>query len=174
MNTLLDQVRRWLGEGSAGSPLQQANWDTPVPTRPSHRQAETLGNGTRRFLRTATTLAGIVTVIHRPLADALADAHGTGPLQDAHAILTWPLPLTQPVLAGVAFFVLGVIGVRTHGWRQVTSRQGRYLFSCSVAAVLGAGPTVLLFAVLFAAVTLAIAIAAVLFITLVVLLIAAR
>lgn len=174
MNTPLDQVRRWLGEGLAGSPLQQASWGTPVSTPPPHCHAEPLGSGTRRFLGAATTLAGIVALIHHPLADALADAHGTGPLRAAYAILTWPLPLTQPILAGVAFFVLSVIGVHTRGWRQVTSRQGWYLFGFSVAAVLGAGPMVLLFAMAFAVVTLAVAIATVLFIMLVVLLIATR
>ena len=174
MNTPLDQVRRCLGEGPAGPPQQRADSDTPVSTLPSHCQAEALGNGTRRFLGAATALAGIVALIHHPLADALADAHGAGPLRAAHAILAWPWPLTQPILAGVAFFVLGVIGVRSHGWRQVTSRQGGYLFGFSVVAILGAGPTLLLFALAFAVVTLSVAIAAVLFFMLVVLLIATR
>ena len=58
-------------------------------------------------------------------------------------MLTWPLPMTQPILAGVATFVLLGIAVQTNGWRQVTARQNRLVLGFAIAAILGAGPMVL-------------------------------
>ena len=58
-------------------------------------------------------------------------------------MLTWPLPMTQPILAGVAAFVLLGIAVQTNGWRHVTAQQGRLLLGFAIAAILGAGPMVL-------------------------------
>jgi hypothetical protein len=58
-------------------------------------------------------------------------------------MLTWPLPMTQPILAGVAAFVLLGIAVQTNGWRQVSARQSKLLLGFAIAAVLGAGPMVL-------------------------------
>lgn len=58
-------------------------------------------------------------------------------------MLTWPLPMTQPILAGVAAFVLLGIAVQTNGWRQVSARQSKLLLGFVIAAVLGAGPMVL-------------------------------
>jgi len=51
--------------------------------------------------------------------------------------------MTQPILAGVAAFVLMGIAVQTSGWRQVTERQSRLLLGFGTAAVLGAAPMVL-------------------------------
>jgi hypothetical protein len=90
-----------------------------------------------------TTVAGIVAITHQSLTAALASPHRDSALKAAHAMLTWPLPMTQQVLAGVATFVLLGIAVQTNGWRQVTARQSRLLLGFAIAAILGAGPMVL-------------------------------
>ena len=61
-------------------------------------------------------------------------------------MLTWPLPMTQPILAGVAAFVLLGLALQTSGWRRVTPRQGRLLMGFTIAALLGAGPMVVFIA----------------------------
>ncbi len=66
-------------------------------------------------------------------------------------MLTWPLPMTQPILAGVATFVLLGLALQTNGWRQVTARQSRLLLGFAAVGILGAGPMVL-----FCALTVAI------------------
>ena len=119
---------------------------------------DAFNRGTRRVLTTITVLAGGVALTHQLLTNALAATHKAGPLGAAHALLTWPLPLTQPILAGVSAVVLGVIGMQTGGWRQVTPRQGWYLSGFTVAAVLGAGPMILVCALAFAVFTLVIGI----------------
>jgi hypothetical protein len=89
----------------------------------------------------ATIVAAItVALTHQSLTAALASPHRNSALKAAHAMLTWPLPMTQPILAGVAAFILLGLAVITNGWRQVTVRQGRLLMGCTIAAVLGAGP----------------------------------
>lgn len=90
-----------------------------------------------------TAVAGIVAITHQSLTAALASAHRDRALKAAHAMLTWPLPMTQPILAGVAAFVLLGLALQTNGWRRVTSPQSRLLLGFTVAAVLGAGPMVL-------------------------------
>lgn len=111
----------------------------PTPGDP----AEALDKRTRRILGIITAVAGIVALTHESLTAALASAHRDSALKAAHAILTWPLPMTQPLLAGVAAFVLLGMAVQTNGWRQVTARQSRFLLGFAVAAILGAGPTLL-------------------------------
>jgi hypothetical protein len=85
----------------------------------------------------------IVALTHHSLTAALASAHRDSALRVAHAMLTWPLPMTQPVVAGVATFVLLGFAVQTTGWRRVSVRQGRFLMGFAIAAALGAGPMVL-------------------------------
>ena len=58
-------------------------------------------------------------------------------------MLTWPLPMAQPILAGVAAFVLLGLALQTNGWRQVTVRQNRLSLGFAVAGILGASPMVL-------------------------------
>jgi hypothetical protein len=82
--------------------------------------------------------------------------------------------MTQPILAGTAAFVLIAIGIQAHGWRQVTRRQCWYLVGFTVAAIMGAGPMVLLLALTLAVIALAIGIGLVVFLCLLALLIVAR
>jgi hypothetical protein len=105
--------------------------------------AEALGKRARWILGIITAVAGIVALTHESLTAALASAHRDGALKAAYALLTWPMPVTQPILAGVAAFVLLGIAVQTNGWRQATARQGRLLLGFAIAAILGAGPMVL-------------------------------
>lgn len=106
-----------------------------------------LDSGTRRFFWIVAAVSGIVAATHQSLTAALASAHRDSALKVAHAMLTWPLPMTQPILAGVAAFVLLGLALQTNGWRQVTTRQSRLLLGFAVAAILGAGPMVLFCAV---------------------------
>jgi hypothetical protein len=88
-------------------------------------------------------VSGIVAATHQSLTAALASAHRDSALKAAHAMLTWPLPMTQPILAGVAAFVLLGLALQTNGWRQVTARQSRLLLGFAIAGIVGVGPMVL-------------------------------
>jgi hypothetical protein len=160
------------------NPLDPARWpgdqDRSVTAPPLDGPVVVLASGTRRFLALATAVCSVVALVHQPLTGALASAHGAGVLGAAHAVLTWPWPLTQPILAGIAAFVLIAIGVQAHGWRQVTRPQRWYLLSFTVAAVLGAGPTVLIVTLTLLVFTLAIGIGLITFLGLLALLIVAR
>jgi hypothetical protein len=128
--------------------------NTPVdpPIRmPEPGYPGALDPGIRRFLWITIPTGIIVGLSHQSLTAALASAHRDSVLKVAHAMLTWPLPMTQPILAGVSAFVLLGFAVLTNGWRRVTAQQSRLLLGFTVAAILGAGPTVL-----FCAVTIAI------------------
>jgi hypothetical protein len=135
------------------TPLGPEPAKAPAPGDP----AEALDEKTRRFLGITTAVAGVVALTHQSLTAALASAHRDSALKAAHAMLTWPLPMTQPILAGVAAFVLLGIAVQTNGWRQVTARQRRLLQGFVIAAVLGAGPTGLFCALTLATFVLAVA-----------------
>ena len=117
----------------------------PEPTKGSMPEdsAEVLGTRARRLLGIIAAVAGIVALTHESLTAALASTHRDAALKAAHALLTWPLPMTQPILAGIAAFVLLGIAVQTNGWRQVTARQSRLVLGFAIAAILGAGPMVL-------------------------------
>jgi hypothetical protein len=93
------------------------------------------------YVAAARSLGRAGALEHSP--PTLASAHRDSALKAAHAMLTWPLPMTQPILAGVAGFVLLGIAVQTNGWRQVSARQSTLLAGFVIAAVLGAGPMVL-------------------------------
>ena len=121
-----------------------------TPLDPQWSKAPTRGNlpgaldsGTRRFLWITAVVSGIVAATHQSLTAALASAHRDSALKAAHAMLTWPLPMTQPILAGVAAFVLLGLALQTNGWRQVTARQNRLSLGFAVAGILGASPMVL-------------------------------
>jgi hypothetical protein len=101
-------------------------------------------------------VSGIAAVTHQSLTASLGSAHRDSALKAAHAMLAWPLPMTQPILAGVAAFVLLGLAVQTNGWQRVTAPQGRILLGFAVAAVLGAGPMVLFCALTVAIFVLAI------------------
>jgi hypothetical protein len=90
-----------------------------------------------------TAVSGIVAATHQSLTAALASAHRDSALKAAHAMLTWPLPMTQPILASVAAFVLLGLALQTNGWRQVTARQNRLWLGFAIAGILGASPMVL-------------------------------
>jgi hypothetical protein len=135
---------------------------------------ETLHYGTRRALWVVAVVAGSVALLHQPFADAVAASHDRGVLGTAHDVLMWPVPLAQPVLAGVGAFVLTLVGVQSGGWRRVTRRQYSWLLPCTTAAILGAGPTVLVCMVTVAVIALAVMIGLLIFLFLLVLLIVAR
>jgi hypothetical protein len=118
-------------------------------------------------------MAGVVALTHQPVTDALAASHSAAVLHAAHAILVWPTPLVQPVLAGVGAFVLSIIGVDSRGWRQVTRRQRWYLFASTAAALFGAAPMALVCVLTVALISLAIMIGLLIFFGVLVLLIAA-
>ena len=129
----------WDELGRLNTPLAPEPTKAPTPGDP----AGALGKGTRRFLAITIAVSAIVALTHQSLTATLASAHRDSALKTAHAMLTWPLPMTQPILAGVAAFVLLGIAVQTNGWRQVTARQSKLLLGFAIAAVLGAGPMVL-------------------------------
>jgi hypothetical protein len=144
----------------------------PAVTVPGAEPVEALHYRTRQTLGAATVLASVVALTHQPVAGALAVSRGAGVLSAAYAVLMWPAPLTQPVLAGVGAFVLSLIGVQSRGWRQVTRRQCWYLLAATEAAVLGAGPMV--FVLALAVIALAVASGVMIFLALLVLLLARR
>lgn len=112
-----------------------------APTR--RDPADAFDKRTRQFLWIIIAVAGIVALTQESLTAALASANRDSALKAAHAMLTWPLPMTQPILAGIAAFLLLGIAVQTNGWRQVTARQNRLVLGFAIAAIVGAGPMVL-------------------------------
>jgi hypothetical protein len=129
----------WEEVGRLNTPLDPEPAKAPTPGD----SAGALDKRMRRFLGITIAVAGIVALTHQSLTAALASAHRDSALKTVHAMLTWPLPMTQPILAGVAAFVLLGIAVQTNGWRQVSARQNRLLLGFVIAAILGSGPMVL-------------------------------
>jgi hypothetical protein len=101
------------------------------------------GAGVRRLIGLVTVLSVGVALTHPLLSGALAGAHSAGPWGAAAAVLAWPAPVIQQILAGVGAFVLGVIGALTGGWREIGPRQACLLAAGAMAAVLGAGPMIM-------------------------------
>jgi len=135
---------------------------------------ESLHYRTRLALWLVAVVAGSAALLHQPVADALAASHDHGVLGAAHHVLMWPLPLAQPALAGVGAVVLVLLGVQSRGWQRVTRQQYSWLLPCTTAAVLGAGPTVLVCVVSVVVIAFAVAIGLLIIFFLLVLLIVAR
>jgi hypothetical protein len=110
---------------------------------PEREYSDGLNSRTRQGLWVTTATAVIVAATHQSLTAALASTHRDTALKATHAMLAWPLPMTQPIVAGVAAFVLLGFAVQTTGWRFVSARQARLVIGFAVAAVLAAGPMVL-------------------------------
>ncbi len=155
--------------GHLNTPFDPGAVKAPTPGNPG----EALDKRARRILEVITAVAIIVALTHESLTAALASAHRDGALKVAHAMLTWPLPMTQPILAGVAAFVLLGLAVETSGWRQITARQSRLLLGSAIAAILGSGPMVLFCLLTVAIFLLAISFGLMLLFALLLLLIAA-
>jgi hypothetical protein len=102
-----------------------------------------LSRGMRRCVGVVSAVSGGVALTHQMLAGALAGAHGAGPWGAAAAVLAWPAPLMQPILAGIGALVLCAVGVVTRGWRDIGPGQTWLMAAGTIAALLGAGPMVL-------------------------------
>jgi hypothetical protein len=137
--------------------------NTPVDPRPGivpeREYSDGLDSRTRRGLWITIATGVIVAATHQSLTAALGSAHRNTALKAAHAMLAWPLPMTQPIVAGVAAFVLLGFAVQTTGWRFVSARQARLVIGFAVAAVLAAGPMVLFVALTVLVCVLVIAVA---------------
>jgi hypothetical protein len=97
----------------------------------------------RLLVGAITAVSGGVGLTHQALAGALAGAHGAGPWGAAATLLLWPAPLVQPILAGIGALVLCAVGAVTRGWCDIEQGQAWLVAAGTVAAVLGAGPMVL-------------------------------
>jgi hypothetical protein len=148
----LDEVREAIGLRSArpaaywpapGEPASGALAPDLNTARWERDPVGSLSGRVRRVLAAVTTVSGGVALTHQMLASALASAHGAGPWGAAAALLAWPVPLMQPVLAGTGALILSVVGMLTGGWRHPGSRQNGLVMAGAIAAVLGAGPMVL-------------------------------
>jgi hypothetical protein len=95
----------------------------------------------RQAIGGVAIVSGGVALTHQVLAGALA--HGGGPWGAAATLLAWPVPLLQPILAGVGALVLCAVGLVTGAWRRSGPRQYWLLLGGAIAAVLGAVPMVL-------------------------------
>lgn len=116
----------------------------PVPgDMPERDYSDGLDLRTRRGLWITIATGVIVAATHQSLTGALASAHRDAGLKAAQAILAWPLPMAQPIVAGFAVFVLLGFAVQTTGWRFVSAQQARLVIGFAVAAALAAGPMVL-------------------------------
>lgn len=109
---------------------------------PEREYSDGLDSRTRRGLWITIAVGVIVAATHQSLTAALASAHRDTALKAAHAVLAWPLPMTQPIVAGVAAFVLLGFAVQTTSWRFVSARQARLVIGFAAADVLAAGPMV--------------------------------
>lgn len=146
----LNEVREMIGLRPAGP---ADGWTTPGEAAPGtsgpywdvvRRGGDPgywLSRRIRQLVGAVTVVSGGVALTHQVLAGALA--HGGGPWGPAATLLAWPVPLIQPVFAGVGALVLCAVGVMTGGWRDIGPRQELLLLAGAIAAVLGAGPMVL-------------------------------
>lgn len=147
----LNKVRETIGLRPVG-PADE--WTTPGETAPGASvpypvvvgrggyPAYWLSRRMRQLVGGVTVVSGGVALTHQALAGALAQ--GGGPWGAAATLLAWPVPLIQPIFAGVGALVLCAVGVMTGGWRDIGPRQELLLLLAgAIAAVLGAGPMVL-------------------------------
>lgn len=148
----LDEVREAIGLRPAGPAVGGPDGGEPAPRAPGSGpgvgrlvsyQADSLSGRVRRLVGTVTAVSAGVALTHQVLAGALASAHGAGPWGAGAALMAWPVPLIQPILAGAGALVLSAVGMLTGGWRQLTPRQNGLLVAGAIAAVLGAWPMVL-------------------------------
>jgi len=148
----LDEVREAIGLRPAapaanwpdpGEPVSRAATPSPDIARWERYPADSLSGRVRQVLAALTIVSAGVALTHQMLAGALASAHGAGLRGAAAALLAWPVPLIQPILAGAGALVLSVVGMLTGGWRHPGSRQNGLVAAGAMAAVLGAGPMVL-------------------------------
>ena len=148
----LDEVREAIGLCPPGpvvelSSLGQLALGAAVPrsdgVRSAGRPVGSLSRGMRRLAGVVSAVSGGVALTHQVLAGALASAHGAGPWGAAAMLLAWPTPLLQPILAGIGALVLCAVGVATQGWRHTGLGQIWLVVVGTMAAVLGAGPMVL-------------------------------
>ena len=126
------------GQAVSGAPVV-----SPDVMRRGGYPADRLSRRMRRLVGAITIVSGGVALIHQVLAGVLA--HGWGPWGTVATLLAWPAPLIQPILAGVGALVLSAVGMVTWGWRDIRPRQDWLLLAGVIAAVLGAGPMVLMF-----------------------------
>jgi len=148
----LDEVREAIGLRPAGPAVGGPDGGGPAPGAPgsgpdvgrlARYPADSLSGRVRRLVGAVTAVSAGVALTHQMLAGALASAHGAGPWGAAAALMAWPVPLIQPILAGAGALVLSAVGMLTGGWRHLTPRQNGLLVAGAIAAVLGAGPMVL-------------------------------
>ncbi len=148
----LDEVREAIGLGPAGPAVSGPDGGEPTPGAPGSSAgvdtrvrypAGSLSGRVRRLVGAGTAVSAGVALTHQMLAGALASAHGAGPWGAAAALLAWPVPLIQPILAGAGALVLSAVGMLTGGWRHLTPGQNGLLVAGAMAAVLGAGPMAL-------------------------------
>jgi hypothetical protein len=146
----LNEIRETIGLRPAGP---ADGWTTQGGTAPgasvpypdvARRRgypADRLSRRICQLIGAITAVSGGVALTHQVLAGALA--HGGGPWGAAATLLAWPVPLIQPILAGIGALVLCAVGVVTGGWRDIGPRQDWLLLAGAIVAVLGAGPMVL-------------------------------
>ncbi len=156
-SAVLDEVREAIGLRPGGPAV---SWPTPGQPEPgtpvSHSDivwregapGGSLSRGMRPIAGVLTAVSSGVALSHQVLAGALAGAHDVGLFRAAAAFLAWPVPLLQPVLAGAGTVLLCAVGVITGGWRRLGPRQAWLLAGAAVAAALGAGPMVLVCALI--------------------------
>lgn len=154
MVTPLDEVRERIGLRPE-SPVQVTrtvgrSGATPVGladvSRAGRFRADEVSRRTRMFIGGAGVGAAMVAITHGLLAGALARDHA-GPWNAARAMISWPSPVAQQVLAAVAALALLVIALPTDGYKHVSRRLSWPLLTATIAAVLGAGPMILVCAV---------------------------
>jgi hypothetical protein len=155
MATPLDEVRERSGLRSVSpEPTNQRSAGTQTSAsirlgdvaQAGRYPAEELSTRTRLFIGGAAAAAGIVALTHGLLADALASDHA-GAWNVARALVSWPFPVAQQVVAAIAAVTLLVIALSTEGYDHVSPGKSWPLLAATIAAVLGAGPTVLVCAV---------------------------
>ncbi|MDA8322462.1 MAG: hypothetical protein M0030_22000 [Actinomycetota bacterium] len=122
--------------------------------------ADDLSGRARWFVAGTAVVAAVVAVTHGLLAGWLL--HGAGwPWTLARAVVDWPSPVAQQVLAMAAAVALAALAGATRGYRRIDRNLSWPLRAAMIAAALGAGPMMLLGAVLAAVLALVIAVAAV-------------
>jgi hypothetical protein len=149
-STELNEVRETIGLRPAGPAAGWTTRDDAVPgvsvpcpdvMRWRGYAVDQLSRGMRQLVGALTVISGGVAMTHQVLEGALA--HDWGPWGAAATLLAWPVPQIQPILAGIGALVLFAVGVTTGGWRDIGPTQDWLLLAGAIAALLGAGPMLL-------------------------------